>query len=152
MKENWTFHHIGIPVADLDKSIQDYGTLTTQTSFKQTFVIDSSKAAEYLVYGSPPDPNVQTRAVMGQIGPLGIELLQPVQGDTVHRELLETKGEGVGHIAFTVEDLETETAQLEAQGFDVILSIKPAGSHNRSAVYIDTRSRLSGLIIELMQA
>ncbi|MDE0757862.1 MAG: VOC family protein [Pseudomonadales bacterium] len=152
MKESWTFHHIGIAVVDLDKSMQDYGTLTAQTSFKQTFVIDSSKAAEYLVYGKPPDPVVRTRAVMGQVGPLGVELLQPVQGDTVHSELLEAKGEGVGHIAFTVEDLEAETAQLEAQGFEVILSIKPAGGNNRSAVYIDTRGRLSGLIIELMQA
>ena len=86
------------------------------------------------------------------MGPLGIELLQPVQGETVHKELLESTGEGIGHVAYTVDDLEEETAKLVERGFPVILSIRPAGQTKRSAVYIDTRSKFSNLIIELMQA
>jgi 4-hydroxyphenylpyruvate dioxygenase-like putative hemolysin len=86
------------------------------------------------------------------MGPLGVELLQPVEGQTVHRELLEHVGEGVGHVAYTVEDLEAETEKMESRGFPVILSIKPAGQEQRSAVYLDTRSKFSNLIIELMQA
>ena len=104
------------------------------------------------MYGKTPDPAVRTRGVMGRMGPLGVELLQPVQGQTVHKELLESTGEGIGHIAYTVEDLEAETARMEAKGFPVILSIKPAGQSRRSAVYLDTRAKFSNLIIELMQA
>ena len=108
--------------------------------------------AEYLVYGKTPDPVVKTRGVMGKVGPVGVELLQPVQGHTVHKELLESSGEGVGHIAYTVDDLEAEAAKLVERGFPVILSIIPAGKTSRSAVYFDTRSKFSNLIIELMQA
>jgi hypothetical protein len=94
---------------------------------------------------------MQTRGVMGRVGPIGVELLQPVQGHTVHKELLGSVGEGVGHIAYTVPHLEAEIVKLEEAGFPVILSITPAGHSKRTAVYIDTRSKFSNLIIELIQ-
>ena len=68
---------------------------------------------------------------------------------------VESSGEGVGHIAYTVDDLEAEAAklvELVERGFPVILSIIPAGKTSRSAVYFDTRGKFSNLIIELMQA
>jgi methylmalonyl-CoA/ethylmalonyl-CoA epimerase len=151
MKSAWKLLHVGIPVLDLDKSMKDYRTLGL-APFQQEFLIDSTKFAEYLVYGKTPDPVVKTRGVMGQVGPLGIELLQPLEGETVHKELLEKTGGGIGHIAFAVDDLEEETAKLVEKGFPVILSIKRSGQTQRSAVYIDTRARFSNLIIELIQA
>ena len=151
MESTWKLRHVGIPVRDLDKSREDYSSLGI-ASFQPEFVIDSSRFAEYLVYGKTPDPVVRTRVAMGQVGPLGVELLQPLQGDTVHKELLEKTGEGIGHIAYTVDDLEEETAKMVEKGFPVILSIIPRGQTRRSAVYLDTRSKFSNLIIELIQA
>jgi methylmalonyl-CoA/ethylmalonyl-CoA epimerase len=151
MENTWKLHHVGIPVRDLDKSIKDYQSLGT-ASFQPEFVIDSSRFAEYLVYGKTPDPVVKTRVAMGQVGPLRVELLQPLQGETVHKELLEKTGEGIGHIAYTVDDLEEETAKLVEKGFPVILSIIRSGQTRRSAVYIDTRGSFSNLLIELIQA
>ncbi len=151
MESTWKLHHVGIPVRDLDASMDDYQS-SGFASFGQEFFIDSSKAAEYLVYDKTPDPIVKTRGVMGKLGPLGIELLQPVEGHTVHKELLDSTGEGIGHIAYTVDDLEVETARLIEKGFPVILSIKPVGRAKPSAAYFDTRAKFSNLIIELIQA
>jgi methylmalonyl-CoA/ethylmalonyl-CoA epimerase len=151
MENTWKLRHVGIPVRDLDKSKKDYQSLGI-ASFQPEFVIDSSRFAEYLVYGKTPDPVVKTRVAMGQVGPLSVELLQPLQGETVHKELLEKTGEGIGHIAYMVDDLEEETAKLVEKGFPVILSIIRSGQTRRSAVYIDTRSRFSNLIIELIPA
>jgi catechol 2,3-dioxygenase-like lactoylglutathione lyase family enzyme len=150
MESTWKLHHVGIPVRDLDRSREDYQSLGV-ASFQDEFLIDSNNAEEYLVYGKTPEPAVKTRGVMGRMGPLGVELLQPLEGETVHKELLETTGERVGHIAYLVDDLEAETAKLLEKGFPVILSIKPAGQTARSAVYIDTRSAFSNLIVELIQ-
>ncbi|MDP6376870.1 MAG: VOC family protein [Pseudomonadales bacterium] len=147
----WKLHHLGIPVSDLDQAMADYRGLGI-ASFGEPFLIDSSRAAEYLVYGKRPDPVVTTRGVMGRMGAVGVELLQPLTGHTVHRELLEQSGSGVGHVAYTVDDLEGEASRLEAVGFPVILSITPAGRTGRSAVYIDTRGSFSNLIVELIQA
>jgi len=148
---NWKLHHVGIPVRDLDKSLEDYNN-SGAASFYPEFQIDSSRYAEYLVYGKIPDPVVKTRGAMGRIGSLGVELLQPVQGETVHKELLEHTGEGVGHIAYTVENLEQEAALLIEKGYPVILSFTDAGQSMPSAMYFDTRRAFSGLIIELIQA
>jgi catechol 2,3-dioxygenase-like lactoylglutathione lyase family enzyme len=150
MASNWKLRHVGIPVRDLDKSLEDYQSLGI-ASFQPEFLIDSSTYAEYLVYGKTPDPVVKTRVALGKMGPLGIELLQPVQGETVHKELLEKTDEGIGHIAYAVDDLEAEAAKLVAKGFQIILSIKRPGQTHRSAVYIDTRNKFSNLIIELIQ-
>lgn len=130
--------------------MKDYESIGI-ASFGKEFPIDSSKIAEYLVYGKTPDPVVKTRGVIGKMGPIGVELLQPVRGETVHKELLDSTGEGVGHIAYTVDDLEGETAKLVDKGFPVILSIRPEVNGRRTAVYIDTRGKFSNLIIELMQ-
>ncbi len=151
VENHWRLHHVGIPVDDLDTAMEAYQSVGV-ASFGEEFRIDSSACAEYLVYGSTPEPAVITRGVMGKMGPLGVELLQPVQGETVHKELLNTNGEGIGHIAYTVDDLEAEIGKLEARGFAVILSITPANRTERSAVYVDTRQSFSNLIIELMQA
>jgi len=151
MENTWRLRHVGIPVRDLDKSIEKYQSLG-MASFQKEFLIDSSRFTEYLVYGKIPDPVVKTRGVMGQMGNLGVELLQPLQGETVHKEFLEKTGEGIGHIAYTVDDLELETAKMVEKGFPIILSIVPKGQTRRSAVYLDTRTKFSNLISELIQA
>ncbi|MBU2647118.1 VOC family protein [bacterium] len=151
MESTWKLVHVGIPVRDLDKAIEDYKSLGV-ASFKPEYLIDSSNFGEYLVYGKTPDPAVKTRVAIGEVGPLGIELLQPVQGKTVHREFLESVGTGIGHIAYAVEDLEAEIAKLVEKGFPVILSFTSKGEERRRGVYIDTRSKFSNLIIELIQA
>ena len=151
MESTWKLHHVGMPVRDLDKSVENFKSLGNAT-FQPEFQIDSSKVNEYLVYGKTPDPVVKTRGMMGKVGELPVELLQPVQGHTVHKELLESTGEGIGHVGYLVDDLEAETAKMEEKGFKVILSIRRSAEGGRNAVYFDTRSVFSNLIIELMQA
>lgn len=151
MKENWLFDHIGIPVWDLDKAIAEYSALGA-VCLGSEFLIDSTAVAEYLVYGETHRPPVRPRGVMVQLGSAILELLQPLEGHTVHREKLEASGEGVGHLAYRVKDLEAEIAALSRQGYPVILSITPKGQQQRDTAYIDTRHGISQLIIELIQA
>jgi len=149
-RNTWKFYHLGMPVWDLDKTLSNYSTLG-HISISPEFLIDSEKAEQYLVYGKTPDPAVLTRGAFVTIGGLELELLQPVEGHTVHKEQLESVGEGVGHIAYIVDDLEAEVAELEAKGLSVILSDTPTGQKDRLAAYIDTRDKFSNLILELIQ-
>ena len=151
MESTWKLLHVGIPVKDLDKTIDDYKSLGV-ASFKPEYLIDSRNFAEYLVNGKTPDSVIKTRAAKGEVGSLGIELLQPVQGKTVHKEFLESDDLGIGHIAYEVDDLETEIEKLVEKGFPVILSFTSKGDTRRRGVYMDTRSHFSNLILELIQA
>ena len=51
-----------------------------------------------------------------------------------------------------IEALETETARMVERGFPIILSIRHTGQSTPGAVYFDTRSKFSNVIVELIQA
>ena len=81
-----------------------------------------------------------------KIGPEPIELIAPVEGETLYKQFLETNGEGIQHVAFTVDDLDRETKKMREKGIPVILS-----DRRESFAYFDTR-KIGGIIIELMQS
>jgi methylmalonyl-CoA/ethylmalonyl-CoA epimerase len=53
-------------------------------------------------------------------GPLVVELLQPVEGRLAYAQFLETKGEGVHHIAFSVSNWGEMVSKFREQGGDDI--------------------------------
>lgn len=150
MESTWKMHHVGMAVQNLEKSMANLKSLNA--IFQTEFLVDGSNFPEYLVYGKTPEHAAKTRGIVAEIGSLRIELLQPVEGESVHKEFLESTGEGINHIAFTVDDLDRETEKLVEKGFPVILSMVLPGQTERSVVYIDTRNKFSNLIIELIQA
>jgi methylmalonyl-CoA/ethylmalonyl-CoA epimerase len=80
------------------------------------------------------------------IGDMQIELIQPLSGDSPHKEFLETKGEGIQHIACAVKDLQKEVDRLSQQGVEILLRAKfPGGG---GAAYCDLGS---GFIVELVE-
>jgi catechol 2,3-dioxygenase-like lactoylglutathione lyase family enzyme len=58
----------------------------------------------------------KARMASAYVGPLQIELVQPVEGRIFQSRFLDTWGEGVHHIAFYVDDVDAEAANLVAQG------------------------------------
>ena len=79
------------------------------------------------------------------MGGIIIELLQPTDEESLAKEFLERKGEGIQHIAFLSDDLENDTGKLVNKGFQVVF-------HQRfgqgGCVYFDT-VREGGTLIEL---
>ena len=139
----WKFHHVGVLVADLDEAIKYYQSLGIGpfVSVKGSTIVDR------MVYGKPA-PDVKNRASLGQLGPIKIDLTQPVSGKSIQREFLEKHGEGINHIAFQVDDLEKETAKLVERGFKVVSSAKFVGGGGFA--YFDT-DKVGGVQIELNQ-
>jgi len=58
------------------------------------------------------------------LGSLSLELIEPVGGPSTWREFLDTRGEGVHHIAFHVPDTEAE-AKL-AVALELLQDVKTA--------------------------
>jgi len=82
------------------------------------------------------------------LGPIQIELIELIDGKTIHEAFLKEKGEGVHHIAFEVDNLEKSKWNAEKAGLKVIQSFtRPDGS---GFAYLDT-DRTGGIIFELIQ-
>ena len=79
---------------------------------------------------------------------MGLEPIQPVAGESIQKEFLKTKGEGIHYLGFIMDDLDKETTKLVKKGFKVINSTRTAQGH-RSA-YFDT-DKVGSVVFELSQ-
>jgi methylmalonyl-CoA/ethylmalonyl-CoA epimerase len=133
MESKWKFNHIGAVVRDVDKAVEYYQSLGIVDEATDRVTMEGKKAK-----------------LIGRfihIGSLLIELWQPVKGETVQQEFLDSRGEGLNHIAFYVDDLDREKGKLVARGIPVIFSVK---DENGYMAYFDAR-KVGNILIELIQ-
>lgn len=113
------FVQIGIVVADLDKSIQNLSEIFGLGPFR---VIDwpskDRTDIEKYYYDEPGD--FTARMAFTELGPIELELIQPISGTSIWNDFLQEHGDGIHHIRFNVEDLDIVRAYLDGCG------IKPA--------------------------
>ncbi len=150
MEENWKFHHVAVIVRDMDEAVEYYQSLGIGT-FQPEFMLDSSTYTDYKVYGKTPDIIDKTRMRMLQIGSGSflLELVQPLEGEPIYKEFLKSKGEMLHHIAYIVDDLEKETAELAKKGIPIITRVYRS-STGAGFAYFDIRKD-GRVIIELIQ-
>lgn len=135
---------IGVVVRDLDQAMRHFESLGIgpfEVAGGTATIVDRR------VHGKPA-PEVSNRISTTQMGPVQLELVQPVSGRSVQREFLEVHGEGINHLAFLVEDLDTEVAKMTERGFTVISSGRTLGGS--AFAYFDTDG-IGGIVFELIQ-
>jgi methylmalonyl-CoA/ethylmalonyl-CoA epimerase len=125
--------HIGIAVKNLE---------TSNIIFEKLFGVASYKQEEVTSEG------VKTSFFMN--GPNKIELLEATNPDSPIAKFIEKRGEGIHHIAFDVEDIITEVARLQAEGFVVLNQTPKKGADNKLVVFLHPKTT-NGVLIELCQ-
>jgi methylmalonyl-CoA/ethylmalonyl-CoA epimerase len=133
MESNWKFNHIGAVVRDVDKAVDYYQSLGIVNEATDRVTMEGKKAK-----------------LIGRfihIGSLLLELWQPVRGETVQQEFLDSRGEGVNHIAFNVDDLDRERDKLVEKGIPIVFSVKDETGY---MAYFDAR-KFGNILIELIQ-
>jgi len=76
-----------------------------------------------------------------------IELIQPIEGESLYKEFVDQGREGLHHISLFVEDLQLYIDQFQRFGYEVIYSGQIG---KRVWAYLDTEKDL-GLILELQE-
>ena len=94
-----------------------------------------------------PDQGVKAAAI--KVGDVTIELVEPVKPDTGIAKFVETKGDGIHHIAFEVADLEKELAALEAKGV-ALIDKKPRKGMAGMIAFLHPKAT-KGVLVELVQ-
>ena len=92
----------------------------------------------------------KTRVGFFKIGESNIELVQPAGLDSPLVKFLETKGQGIHHICFEVDDVEAEVKAYVEKGATLIDQKPRPGAHNTKVVFIHPKSS-SGVLIELCE-
>lgn len=131
-RDGWDFLHVGVIVRDAVATMEFYLSLG----------FDIVDAPFHTPSRSPDNPRTSRIARVRKGGAV-LEIIQPLQGRWINKEFLETVGEGVNHIAFAVDDLAAERAQMVGMGFAIVLE-------TQKAIYFDTRAT-GNVIIELVR-
>ena len=123
---------IGIVVKDVEATMKFY---------EKMFGIESSPTVEFEI------DFAKLKIGMLRLGELQIELIQVLEGESIHSKFLEERGEGLHHLGFFVKDVEKELARLEKHGIKVLERGEAFGV---KFAYLDTEETL-GVILELLQ-
>ena len=125
--------HIGIAVADLEKSNELFAKLLGNAHFKTELVETEGVKTSFF-----------------QVGDTKVELLQATRPDSPIAKYLEKKPEGIHHIAFDVQDIDAEVSRLKEAGFEILNETPKQGADNKLVVFLHPRST-NGVLVELCQ-
>lgn len=115
------FAQIGAIVEDIDRSIQ---VLSEVFGIGPWRVISWPPAGRTdmlrFYHGEPGD--FTARMAFAELGPIELELIQPLTGQSLWADFLREHGPGLHHIRFNVDEMEPVVASLASQGIGVTQS------------------------------
>lgn len=131
--------HVGIAVADLEKSIAIYSQIT---GLQPSPVIEvADQQVKVVMFASPS----------GQQHPGGrIELVAATSPNSPIAKFIERKGEGLHHICIYVEDIESRLKALKAAGVKLIDESPRIGADGEKIAFVHPSSA-GGVLLELQQ-
>lgn len=127
-------HHIGIAVQNIEKSVELYRDL-------MGLPLEGLQAV----------PEQQVLTAFFPVGDMHLELIQPTEGNVGVTKFLETRGEGVHHLCFEVDDIDAALAECRSRGLRLI-DETPRTIENgaKKMAFLHPKST-GGVLIELYQ-
>ena len=130
---------VGVVVKDVDRAIAFYESAFGLGPF------DVREVGAPNVWDRGEEKHIRARLAFATLGQLELELIQILEGDSIHLEFLREHGEGLHHLGFFVRDFAAKLEQAKAMGFEVLQT----DPFRQAYAYLDTR-RPGGIIFELI--
>ena len=126
-------HHIGMAVADLEKSMEFYRGL----------------------FGLEPGPiivreDLNVRGCFIPVGDTNLELLEGTSPDSTITIHINQRGEGLHHVCFEVGEIADKLKNLEALGIPLLDKVPRVGLMGGQIGFLDA-SAAGGVLIELAE-
>ena len=134
-------YQLGYVVSDIERACGHYESVFGTGPFSDVIDVNMDGA---ILRGKPVDTTIKVAFV--QSGDLQIELIQPVGGDNLYTEFLQTRGEGIHHLGYRVEDMEAMRAVFTEKVGEPVF-YRHMGI--MEFAYYDT-SEVGGLMIEFL--
>jgi methylmalonyl-CoA/ethylmalonyl-CoA epimerase len=130
---------IGVVVEDIDRAIAFYESTFGLGPF------DIREVGAPNVWDRGEEKPIKARLAFATLGNVELELIQILEGDSVHLEFLRQHGEGLHHLGFFVRDIQAKLEQAKAMGIEVLQT----DPFRQAYAYLDTRQP-GGIIFELI--
>jgi methylmalonyl-CoA/ethylmalonyl-CoA epimerase len=125
--------HIGIAVKNIKESNELFRKLLGSDHYKMERVGGEHVDTSFFMVGSTK-----------------VELLEATSPESAIAKFIEKKGEGIHHIAFEVDDIESEMTRLKSEGFQLIGAEPKDGADNKRICFLHPKTT-NGILVELCQ-
>jgi methylmalonyl-CoA epimerase len=92
----------------------------------------------------------ELKTVFLPVGETNLELVQSTEPDGVMKKFIEKRGEGIHHICFKVDDIESALERLRNQGIKSINDAPRPGVDGTKVAFLHPKA-LKGVLIELVE-
>lgn len=127
-------HHLGIAVRSVEEAAKRFGSL-----------LGLERAQRYEL------PEFGVIALFLPVGEGNLELLEPLGESSTVGKFLNKHGEGIHHICFEVDDIESSLAAFTRQGARLIDERPRPGAGGHLVAFVHPSST-HGVLVELKQA
>jgi methylmalonyl-CoA/ethylmalonyl-CoA epimerase len=125
--------HIGIAVHSIEKSLPFYTDVLNLT-----------------LSGIEEVESEKVRVAFLKIGESKIELLEPISSESAIAVYLEKRGEGIHHVALSVDSVQGRINEMKEKGIRMINEIPKEGAGGASVAFLHPKST-GGVLIEFCE-
>jgi methylmalonyl-CoA epimerase len=125
--------HIGIAVKSLTDAVKVY---------------ENTLGLKVAGYETVEDQGVNLAMI--PLGDSRIELLEPLHAQSPIEKFMAKRGEGIHHIAVSVDNIEEALARFKAAGARLIDAVPRRGAHDSKIAFIHPSST-NGVLLELVE-
>jgi methylmalonyl-CoA epimerase len=126
--------HVGVAVKNLDEAISVYRDILG-FKLEGIHVLTERKVKV---------------AFLSTGGEASIELLEPLGSDSPVAKFLESRGEGIQHVAVKVENIEVALEELKRKGVTLVDDKPRAGAEGKKIAFVHPKST-KGVLLELCE-
>ena len=136
------FHHIGMIVKDVDKTVRFLESLGIGP-FEPLMITSKERKLK-----GKPLTGLKLKVRMAHVEPTRIEAIEPLEGTGPWFEFLEKHGDEIAHIAFVVDDIEKSKSELISRRLKLLFEswFEDGGA----SAYLESEE-LGGSILEIFQ-
>jgi methylmalonyl-CoA/ethylmalonyl-CoA epimerase len=123
--------HIGIAVKNLDESNKLFAKLLGSQHYKIEEVVSEGVRTSFF-----------------ELNGVKIELLEATNSESAIAKFIEKRGEGIHHLAFEVENIDSSIQSYSEKGFQVLNQQPKPGADNKLIAFLHPKTT-NGVLVEL---
>ena len=133
---------VGIVVKSIDETVKFYEEVFGIGPF-DIFEVNYPTAT---FYGEKA--GYRGKRAFAKLGPMTFELIELIDGKTIHETFLKEKGEGLHHLGFEVKDLKRSIEEAKKRGLKVTQGF--TRNDGSGFAYLDS-DKIGGVVFEVIQ-